>query len=184
LPQAQHKATSPTRKPLYAMTYTLETHKWIIDEKKHLGFVGINIYQNPKNEFDIMESINQGLLIDGHFAREIEMNPTPSAVYGAINLDGLEESDFIECDNQKLEDCYNKYWSDNNWGADLDVFKKHKILVDDYLKDINFHSDRHFFICQEWLSKDKYVNLNFFAYLVCVISISSDKIAVITYGED
>ena len=167
------------------MRFKLDSHKWIFD-KKHLGFVSINTYtdENLLSEFEVIESIKQGLLIDGHFGREIEISTLPTSVYGAINLDELEKSDFAECDNNQLEDYYIKYWSDKNWGADLEVFKRHKKLVDNYLKEINFHSNNHFFICQEWLSKDKYVNLNFFAYLVCVLSISSNKIAVITYGED
>jgi len=86
------------------MRFKLDSHKWIFD-KKHLGFVSINTYtdENLLSEFEVIESIKQGLLIDGHFGREIEISTLPTSVYGAINLDELEKSDFAECDNISLK---------------------------------------------------------------------------------
>lgn len=168
------------------MNYTLESHTWIHDDKQYLGFVGVNIYECEKiqSNFKIKDLIDDGLLIDGHLARELDPKASPTSIYGPLELQEIDSTDFIECDNAKLDDCYKKYWSDKNWGADLEVFKKHKSLVDDQLKEHSFHSDRHFFLCQEWVSENKHVELNFFAYFVCVISISKNRIAVITYGED
>lgn len=168
------------------MKFTLESHKWIVDNKRYLGFVGVNISECEIGllNFEIKDLINQGLLIDAHFASKVDSQALSTSIYGPIELDELESDDFIQCDNGKLAECYTKYWSDKNWGSDLEVFKKHKTDVDDYLKQQDFSSDNHFFLCQEWLSEKKHVELNFFAYFVCVISISKNRIAVTTYGED
>ena len=168
------------------MNFKHLNHEWIVDEKNYLGFVGVNIYECNKNplNFEIIELIEQGLLINNHFEREIEPESNPTSFYGPIKLCELEKSDFIYCDNLKLEECYNKYWSDKDWGKDLEVFKRHKKNAEDYLKQIGFNSNNHYFLSQEWIPKKKTVELNFFAYFVCIISISENRIAVITYGED
>lgn len=168
------------------MKFTLESHKWIVDDNNHLGFVGVNIYECEKTlpSYEIKDLIDLGLLIDDHFAREIDSKAIPTSVYGPLELEELDSTDIIKCDNAKLEECYNKYWSDNNWGKDLEVFKKHKFNVDEYLSQCDFHTDNHFFLCLDWLSESNHVQLNFFAYFVCVISVLENKIAVITYGED
>lgn len=66
--------------------------------------------------------IDEGLLIDNHFAREIDFHALPTSIYGPIELNKLDSTDFIKCDNEKLDDCFNTYWSDRNWGGGFGSF--------------------------------------------------------------
>ena len=73
------------------MNFKHLNHEWIVDEKNYLGFVGVNIYECNKNplNFEIIELIEQGLLINNHFEREIEPESNPTFFYGQTRLSNV-----------------------------------------------------------------------------------------------
>ena len=160
-------------------------HKWLSDDENHLGFVCINIYERPNKEFELMDAINSSLLYENHFAKELKTDSVDTDIYGPFKINKLAKSDFIEVDSTGLKDCFEKFWSEPDWGEDLPIFKELYRKTEEFLKHEDLKTKKNFFICKNWTNHSKLImDEDFFIYLVCVISVSDDKITVITYGAD
>lgn len=166
------------------MIYIPKKHIWQVDKKSALGFMCINIYDIKVEGFDIINEIQNGLLNDNHFGKNIEANELTLQNYGSLDLTKIQEKDFLIVDSDNLEKLFNKLWSETDWGADLPIFKDYYSIANQYLESIEFKANKHFFLNKGWLEKDKIIEPDFFGYLTVVLSINDTEIGITTYGID
>ena len=167
------------------MKISLDNHYWKVDTESYLGFVSVNLYDIDELPFDLSKGLVNGILNENHFGKDPNPNLKPASYYGSLDLKKVSADDFTLCSTTELNDLFAQYFSEPDWGKKcLEAFKANKKAADHFLSSKSFISDKHYFLCKEWIDESKLTELDFFDYLVCTISPFKNKVAVCTYGVD
>jgi len=152
-----------------------------------LGFYLINIFQKFDTDLSLKNLLQSNILNDTQFGDyKLESIPDPTKVYSSIILDKIEVSDFKILDFQELRNEISEYWTDDNWGADLPIFKENFEIAIKKLYEYSENKRTYYYINIEKINPEKLAKPNFFTYLISIISTleNSDKIITLTFGLD
>jgi hypothetical protein len=170
------------------MNLELKQNIWKSD-KNGLGFYCVNVIESSTNNPNLSELLQSEILKENEFGDVKSMNKSSkddSNHYGAFLMDKINQSDFEKFDFNGLKDKIAEYWTDEDWGADLPIFKKNFDLVLSDLNKFELSTRNFYYINAEKTDSKKLTDPNFFTYLVCIISTEkeSNKIITLTFGLD
>jgi len=170
------------------MNLELKQNIWKSD-KSGLGFYCVNVIESSNIDTNLTELLQSNILKEKEFGpietirKELK---GPTNYYGSFLLNKISTSDFKTLDFNGLESEIAEYWKDEDWGEDLQIFKKNFELALSNLDEFDLSKRTFYYINAEKLDSDKLTDPNFFTYLVCVISTEkeSNKIITLTFGLD
>ena len=170
------------------MNIKLKTNIWKSD-KSRLGFYCVNIFESSEINPKLAKLLESKILKEKEFGPIETINKRfkqSSDYYGSIILNKIDSSDFKTLDYNEFKSEVKEYWSDEDWGEDLPIFKKNFELAISDLKQFELSNRNFYYINTEKTDPKKLTNPNFFTYLVCAISTkkNSNKIITLTFGLD
>jgi hypothetical protein len=144
-----------------------------VDKEKYLGFYGYDIYK-----FETLEITFNNILTTNLFS-DVEDNES----FGPFKTNQLTENDFDKIDFTILNRVLSEFYVDENWGADLEVFKCNTLKAFSRLK---IENDEIYYINLERVREELRPENNFWSYFVGLICINKDeqKIIKIYFGGD
>lgn len=166
------------------------THNIWKSDEKGLGFFCINTFSSSVKNPNLEELLKAHILNSAEFRTiqeiEKEVRVISTENYGAIIIDKIEKSDFKELDYVQLISEIEKFCQDENWGEDLEVFKKNFKNAIFCFSDDDLKKRKFYYLNTEELNSEKIANPNFFTYLICFISTSTEdnEVVCFTFGAD
>jgi len=144
-----------------------------VDKENYLGFYGYDIFQFETLEITLNNILKSELLSD---EKENES-------FGPFKTTQLTENDFDKIDFTTLNKTLSEYYQEENWGADLEVFKNNTFKAFNHLKIKNYEI---YYINLERVRADLKPENNFWSYFVGLICIDrkKQKIMKIYFGGD
>jgi hypothetical protein len=144
-----------------------------VDKENYLGFYGYDIFKFETLEITFNNILATNLLSD------VEDNES----FGPFNTNQLTVNDFDKIDFTILNRVLSEFYMDENWGADLEVFKRNTLKAFSRLK---IENDEIYYINLERVRAELRPENNFWSYFVGLICINKDeqKIIKIYFGGD
>lgn len=152
-----------------------------------LGFYCVNIFKILKANPSLNYLLNNNILNDEQFGNcQNKVISKSTELYGSIILNKLEETDFQNLSFNELKYEIEKYWKDEDWGVDLQIFKENFELAISNISKYSIEKRKYFLLNTEKIHSEKLTNPNFFTYLVCIISTlkDSNEVITLTFGLD
>lgn len=144
-----------------------------VDEENYLGFYGYDIFQSEALEITFYDILKNNLLA-------VEK---ASESFGPFKIAQLTENDFDKIDFTILNRLLHKYYQDENWGADLEIFKSNTLKAFNHLK---IEKNEIYYINLEKVKDELKPGNNFWTYFVGLICIDrkKQKIIKLYFGGD
>ena len=167
------------------------------DTENFLGFSRCNVFVAKNKKITVNDVFSNKLLSDVHdrlinkkslwkSIKHIFKSNYLENEFGAVNLKKIEITDFEKLDYNGLILNLEKYWQDENWGKDLQLFKSIFFDVIDSLKEYDLESRDYYFINLEKAREEVFINPEFWIYFVGIFSIDTENgnVIVMYFGND
>jgi|JI91814BRNA_FD_contig_41_3553480_length_916_multi_1_in_0_out_0_2 hypothetical protein len=157
-----------------------------IDDESFLGFSRCNVFEADNKKITVNDVFANKLLSDKHDRlinkksllnniKQIFKTNYFENEFGAVNLKKIDKTDFKKLDYKGLFFNIEKYWQDENWGEDLQLFKSNFFNVIDSLKEYNLEGREYYYINLEEATKEVFINPECWIYFVGIFSIDTEK---------
>lgn len=178
------------------MNFKQIRHHRTVDLDTYLGYSCCNVFDG-KNRIRAEDVLFDKLLADKYdkflnkssllrSLKQVFKTDNLENEFGPVNLNELKITDFKQTNYLGLLSDLEKYWEDENWGEDLELFKVNFYEALNFVNDYNLSNRKYYYINLETARNEIFIDKDCWTYFIGIFSLDKKNSNVITmcFGND